>query len=425
VTVFIAIAAALALVALAVVLPPLLRRGSRPALARAQSNLVLLQDQLAELESDLKSGTITAERYHQARAELEGRVLEEVRPEATAAAAPAAGRSPWLAAALALLIPVAAGLMYLQTGSPDALFVQSAAGDPHGDGGHQVTQQEIDAMLRKLDARLKENPGDLNGWITLARTNYALKRYPEAVGAFEKAVALDPKDADLLADYADALAMAQGRKLTGKPLELIQRALKIDPKQWKALAMAGTEAFDRRDYAAAVRYWETLQASLPADAEIAKSIAGSIAEARELGGMKGAPPAAAKGAPVAKAEPAPAAKGAAGAAVSGRVTLSPALAAKVKPGDTVYIFARAAQGSKMPAALITRPVKDLPLEFTLDDSQAMSPEFRISGLTEVVVGARISRAGSAMPQSGDLQGLSAPVKPGARGVAVVIDSTLP
>jgi cytochrome c-type biogenesis protein CcmH len=423
VTVFIVIAATLALVALAVVLPPLLRRGSRPALARAQSNLALLQDQLAELESDLKSGTITAERYHQARAELEGRVLEEVRPEATATPAPAAGRSPWLAVAIALLIPVAAGLMYLQTGNPDALSLQSAAGDPHGDGGHQVTQQEIDAMLRKLDARLKENPGDLNGWITLARTNYALKRYPEAVAAFEKASAKAPQDADLLADYADALAMAQGRQLTGKPLELIQRALKIDPKQWKALAMAGTEAFDRRDYAAAVRYWETLQASLPADAEIAKSIAGSIAEARELGGMKGAP--AAKGAPVAKAEPAPAAKGAAGTAVSGRVSLSPALAAKVKPTDTVYIFARAAQGSKMPAALITRPVKDLPLEFTLDDSQAMSPEFRISGLTEVVVGARISRAGSAMPQSGDLQGLSAPVKPGARGVTVVIDGTLP
>jgi cytochrome c-type biogenesis protein CcmH len=222
-----------------------------------------------------------------------------------------------------------------------------------------------------------------------------------------------PNDADILADYADALAMSQGRKLAGKPMELVQRALKADPNQWKALALAGTDAFDRKDYRAAVGYWERLRTSVPPESDMAQSLESSIAEARELGGMGAAP------------KPAAPLAAAGGGRVAGTVKLDAALAARADPNDTVFIFARPAEGPKMPLAIVRKQVKDLPLTFALDDAMAMSPQFKLSGFSDVVVGARVSKSGQAAPQSGDLEGLSAPVKVGATGVAIVIDRALP
>jgi cytochrome c-type biogenesis protein CcmH len=239
-------------------------------------------------------------------------------------------------------------------------------------------------------------------------------RYPEAVRAYERAAALVPRDADLLADYADALAVTQGRSLQGKPLELVQRALEIDPEHWKALALAGTAAFGRKDYGRAIAYWERLKRVVPGDSEVGRSVDASIAEARELAGAK---PAAA-GAPKTPAA-------AAGAKVAGKVSLAQALAANTAPTDTVFIFARASSGPPLPLAVLRKQVRDLPLDFTLDDSMAMAPNLKLSGFAEVVVGARVSRSGNATPQSGDLQGLSKPVKVGATGLAIVIDTAVP
>jgi len=194
----------------------------------------------------------------------------------------------------------------------------------------------------------------------------------------------------------------------------VRRALEIDPDHWKALALAGTAAFERKDYRQAVAYWERLQRLVPPDSEIGRSVNASIAEAQELGDTK----AAGKAAPKAAAS-------ATGARVTGRVSLAQGLVGKAQPTDTVFIFARAAGGPPMPLAVLRKQVKDLPLEFALDDSMAMAPSLKLSGFPEVIVGARISRSGSATPQSGDLQGLSQPVKVGATGVAVVIDTAVP
>jgi cytochrome c-type biogenesis protein CcmH len=235
--------------------------------------------------------------------------------------------------------------------------------------------------------------------------------------------------------------MAQGRKISGKPMELVKKALELDPNQWKALAMAGTEAFDRKDFKGAVEYWERLKAS-SAGEPIAQQIQGSIDEARRLGelppstpGASTAPVAAAKGVPapaaatkattppVAETKPAPAAGG--GTNVSGTVALSAEMKGKVGPNDAVYVFARPADGSKMPIAITRAQVKDLPLQFTLDDSTSMSKDIKISGFQEVIVAARVSKSGSAMPASGDLEGITKPVKVGSSGLAVTIDRVLP
>jgi cytochrome c-type biogenesis protein CcmH len=254
----------------------------------------------------------------------------------------------------------------------------------------------------------------------LARSYYVMQRIPEAVAAYAKAVEMTKDNADLYADYADALAMSQGRNLEGKPLELVNQALKLDPAHPKALAMAGTEAFYRKDYPAAIAFWEKLLPLLPAESEMAKSIEGGIAEARDLGKKT-----LARSPAVPVANSSAGGKSVPGASVSGRIALSHAIASKAGPQDTVFIVARAQNGPRIPLAVLRRRVADLPFEFSLDDSLAMSPELKISGFSEVVVTARISKSGNAAPQSGDLQGASSPVKVGARGLKIVIDAVLP
>jgi cytochrome c-type biogenesis protein CcmH len=407
---FALVATAMVAVAVAWILVPLLRSRGAGDVDRDASNVAILRDQLAELEADLARSAIAPEQFEQAKRELERRVLEEVAAPPRASAAQRG--TPWAAVALAGLVPVAAVLLYLFVGTPDALGPQARSGA--AEGGHEVTREQVEKMVADLAARLEREPENVNGWVVLARSYYVMNRFDDAAKAYERAVALVPNDPDLLADYADTLAVTTGGNLSGKPLELAKRALAADPTHWKALALIGTEAFNRKDYKTAVQYWEKLKASAPPGSPIAQSIDASIAEAREMGGMQAA----------AKA-PAPAAAASAGGRVAGKVDLSPGLKGKVAPTDTVFVFARAAQGPRMPLAIIRRQVKDLPFEFALDDSMAMAPEMKLSSFPDVVVGARVSRSGNATPQSGDLEGLSKPVKVGATGVAVVIDSALP
>ncbi len=430
---FVALALGMTAVALLWVLVPLLRRWPQHDRVAVQaSNLLILRDQLVELERDLGSGTISAEHYARARAELERRALEEgdAAGAQTAVRTEARGGSSTLAAvALGVLMPVGAASLYLWIGEPAGLrpAEQTAA--------QQVTLEQVeqvDDMVARLAARLEKNPDDPRGWAMLARSYSVMERIPEAVAAYVKATGKITDDAGLYADYADAVAMNQGRRIEGRALELVNLALTVDPLQPKALAMAGTAAFYRRDFRAAIQYWEKLRPLLPPESEMAKSVVGGIAEARELGGIKGpvAPVVGGKPAPgsSAKAQTKPAAKAgpqAAAGGVSGRVTLSPALAGKVAPDDTLFILARAVNGPRIPLAVLRKRVADLPVDFTLDDTLAMSPELKLSGFGEVIVSARISKSGNAISRSGDLQGAGAPVKVGARGVAVVIDGVVP
>ena len=405
---FMVIAAAMVVIALLWIMPALLRRNiAAGGMEPAASNLAILKDQLAELERDVADGTLSQQQFQQAREDLERSVLEDVRDGGGRSAdKPASAR--WTALALTVAIPLGAAALYFQFGNPDAMSWRAAAGRDHN-----LTPQDVEAMVARLAARLEKTPEDANGWALLGRSYVAMQRYPDAAAAYARAVAVVRDDADLLADYADALAMSQGRRIDGKPLQLVEQALKIDPGHWKALAMAGSAAFERKDYRKAVAYWETLQSRVDPRSDFARSVASNIEEARQLGGLKAGP--ARK----------PAVASAAGKSVRGTVGLAGSLAGKVDPADSLFIFARAAEGSRMPLAILRLQVKDLPATFTLDDSQAMSPEMKLSNFAEVVVGARISKGASATPQSGDLQGVSRKVKVGASNVAVVIDSVVP
>jgi cytochrome c-type biogenesis protein CcmH len=393
---FVVAAALMLAAACAWVLIPLLSRRHAATLDRDASNLSVLRDQRAELDRDLETGVLSPDQHAVARDELERRVLEEVAQPRSVA--PAHRASAWTAALVGAALPIAAVLLYLVLGTPGALF---SAEHPVTAAGEGFSPQQIEAMIERVKERLAARPDDLEGWAVLARTYRALGRSNEAVSAFERAVALAPDDADLLADYADAIGVTQNRSLEGKPEEIIARALRANPMQWKANALAGTIAFQRGDHAKAIAYWERVKASVPPDSPVAQAIDASLAEARQKSGST------------------------AGAKVTGTVALSSALASGVAPDDTVFVYARPADGSRMPLALVRAKAKDLPLSFTLDDSTAMLPTRRISDHADVIVGARVSKTGDATPQAGDFEAAPAPVKLGAIGVKLLIDRKLP
>jgi len=307
-----------------------------------------------------------------------------------------------------------------------------------------VSQEQIVAMVETLAARMRANPDDPNGWLLLARSYTALGRFREAAQAYAEASQRVQEDAQLYADWADALAMAQGRTLVGEPTELIARALKIDPNNKKALALDATAKLERGDVQGALAQWRTLRALVPAGTEEAQRVDAVIAEvetragagATAVGtkGTKSGPPVAASagiGAPPSVGSGTGGASrpsvgtGANAGTVSGRVELAPALQAKLAGGDTLFVFARAANGPRMPLAVLRVPASELPRAFTLDDTMAMSPAMKLSTAGDVVIEARVSKSGNAAPQPGDLRGTSPVVKPGAANIRIVIGDVVP
>lgn len=401
---FLGAAALLALIALAWLLHPLLRRARSGSNASRQAiNAAIYRDQLGELERDRADGSLAESDFEQARIELQRRLLDD----AAVADAPPVVAHPAkrTTVAVALILPVAAALLYAWLGNPAAMRP--------GEARHQVTAGQMDEMVAKLASRLEKNPDDPQGWAMLGRSYKAMGRFDAAEQALVRAGDLVNRDPVLLTEYADLLAVRANGNLEGKPLELVQQALKLDPENFMALALAGTAAYNRKDFPEARRYWEQLLGLLPPDSEDAKSLTATLAE---IGGK----PSEQKPAKSENTKPA-----ASGGSVSGSVTLAPALAAKVQPGDALFIYARPVSGPRMPLALLRKQAGDLPLNFTLDDTLAISPDIKLSGASEIRLEARVTKSGQAVRQPGDLIGESGPVKIGSKGVKLVIDQVSP
>ncbi len=400
-----------------------------------------LQQQLQQLRAQHAAGKLGDEAYQNKRTALERKLLDALVDEPGAAPGPAAaatgapprraGVQTWALLGLAAIVVAAAG--YGLTGSPDRINAlpgsPPAAGADGAAAPHEMGEEQLATLVQRLADRLKEKPDDVEGWIILGRTYAAMGRHDEALTAIDRALKLEPEQPSLLADYADALAVKNGRNLEGEPLKYIERALKIDGDNVKALVLAGTAAFNRGDYAKAVPYFEHAVRVSPPDSPLVSMAQAGADEARTRGKLPGAASAPAAGPAVAQAAgPSTAAPTKAAAAakgsVSGTVTLKPDLLAKASPEDAVYIYARAPSGSRIPLALLRKQVKDLPVNFTLDDSLAMSPTALLSKAEKVVVGARVSKTGQAMPQPGDLEGLSEPLSVGAKDIKLVIGSVI-
>ncbi|HSE36506.1 MAG TPA: c-type cytochrome biogenesis protein CcmI [Blastocatellia bacterium] len=287
------ICALMIVIALAFVLPPALQRSDDAEIVsdeeRKQANIEVYRDQLSELEADLRNGIIAEDQYAQDRDETERRLLEDTattRSKTTAGAPISARNTAYL---LGIGLPLIAIVFYLRVGEPDRITNPAPVGAPasaSSEAPPERSQEQIEANVAKLAERLKANPNDAQGWIMLARSYSSMEKYGEAAGAYAKATELNPKDADLLAEYAFATAMAEGRSLEGKPVEIINRALKVDPENPKALQLAGSAAFQAKDYKKAIDYWQRVLKKVPPGSEVAETINERITEAKTLAAGK-------------------------------------------------------------------------------------------------------------------------------------------
>ena len=401
-TVFLAAGALALVLVLALLFRPFWWKKADANVSRRQFNAAIYRDQVARLEKDRADNMIGESDYEQARAELQRRVIDDTRDADDAAAVRAPRKTMF---ALGLLLPVAAVALYLLLGSPATL---DAVNGPQ----RAATPQDMDRMVANLAMKLEKDPDNLQGWAMLARSYKMLGRNAEAEQAFVRAGSFLDTDAQLLAIYADLAATNADGNFAGKPMQLIEKALRVDPKNAMALWLAGTAAFRANQFDAALLIWERLVPQVEPGSDDARMLQKAIDAAYAAAG-KTAPKQATTPESVAVT-----------ASVSGQVELDAALKARSAPEDTVMVIARV-PGTRMPVAVLRARAAQLPLTFTLDDSLAMSPQARISIAGTVEVEARISKSGMAQAEPGDLISAVQTVKVGANGVRLQVNTVRP
>jgi cytochrome c-type biogenesis protein CcmH len=400
-------------VALAALLPPLLGRGRHPGAVRDQLNVTIFNERIADLDAELRSGQLSQAEHEEAKRELQRELLADVAAGSPGAEAPRPVRSPWAAALVGVAVPILAVGLYLKLGDSRVLTGQGATGSQAQAGKGMPS---VEQMVASLAQRMQTNPDDAQGWVMLGRSYMVMNRYADARDAYEKAYKLVGDQPEIMADLAEAVAMANNGQLGGRPAELVDKVLAGDPDNAKALWLGGMAAFQAGDFKQAVERWNRLAPKIPAQSEDGRLIEKYLGQARSHLSKE----------QLAEVEPkGPPPQVATTGGLKVEVSFAPALAGRVAPTDTVFVFARAVDGPKMPLAVMRSPARDLPSVVELDDSMAMAPAFKLSSFPQVVVGARISKSGTVTPGPGDLEGFSAPVAPGSeQPVQVVVNQVV-
>ena len=395
----------------------------------AQANAAVYRDQMADLDREFVMGNLNYEELKAARDELSQRLLADVGAEgltdaaasqvtnAPTASAAVLWRKPWLSIALLVfVVPVSSMLMYSVLGEPAAL-------DPMAlkqgvDASAEVTPEKLTEMATALTRRLQDEPNSMEGWVMLGRVQRARGHFEESAEAYAKALALS-RDDNLTIERAEVLAQKNGGSFAGEPWSIIQRVLTADPHHLNALFLAGSASYAEMNFNTALRYWERAREVVPADSPDAPELDRAIAEARSKMGLPAIPPRAVSAADTQASKAAMAAS-----SISGRVTLVKELQGLVAPTDTVFVYATPVAGSRMPVAIVRTTADKLPFDFVLDDSIAMNPSAKLSGMDEVTVRVRISKSGQAVAQAGDYGVSLSPVKLGSKGLNLMVRDTL-
>ena len=397
--IFLALSGTLLLIALILILLPLLRSVSTGGPSGREVNLQLARHRLIELESDVASGRLDAADYPNARSELERSLLSDIGDDV--AHEPPSRRAIPTAAFIGLIFPFAAAGLYLMFGTPEVL----KADYTHAPSPKTISEEKLPpvaVLIEQLEKKVTQNPNDLRGLLLLTNAYMSLRRYADAVPLFERWLALDANNADLLARYADALAMANNGDLTGKPTALLQRALQINPNQIQALWLAAMAADEQHDLSAALVHLTHLQGLVVDNKEAHQEVTAMIASARSRAATSGITLSPTSSTDTLNpSEPPP--------RLSILVELDPAVEQRINTTDTLFVYARPISGSKMPIAITRRRAVEFPLRVILDDSLAIMPSQKLSDVEQVEIVARISRTGNAMPTRGDVIGVTRPV----------------
>lgn len=395
-TSFLIPATLLLILVLALLLRPLFFPAQESATSRRQMNAAIYREELDKLEADRLAGRVDSANYDQTHAEMRQRLFQDT-DEADDLAVLGSPKKTIIGICLFVIL-LSVGI-YFYLGEASRISDKSAE--------QSMTQESVEKMVSEFAAKMETDPDNLQGWAMLARSYRILGRNTEAANAYARAGSFVDGDPQLLADYADTLAANANGNFVGKPQQLINKALILDPNNLLALWLSGTAAFNAKNYKAAVLTWEKLAKQLPPNSDEARTIAASIAEALSKGGLPSTSP------------PAMSTQG-----VSGQVGISSELQSKVQAGDTLMVIARK-PGERMPVAVLRTAVTAFPMSFVLNDALAMSPNALISQLPEVSVEVRISKTGMAMPESGDLISAPQTIKVGSNNIRLMINQVRP
>ncbi|TCK18608.1 cytochrome c-type biogenesis protein CcmH [Thiogranum longum] len=397
-TLFWILAGVMAVLALFFIAVPVLRSRHRTDVDRDQLNTAVIREQLAELGADMEAGKLDADAFESAHHDLERELLNAI--DETPDKPRASSRSGrWLLAILLPAIPLLAVMLYLQLGVVDPSQQASQAAQAANDNSGGMPEHEINAVLEELAQRLAAEPDHADGWILLARSYASLQRFDEAAAAYEQARKYGGDTPELLVDYADTLIAASGGNFSDEVGAMLKKALAQQPDNLKGLWLFGHWLYQHGNYQGALDNWQAVAAQAQAGSETSRVLQQQIQLARSKLGT----------AAPAETKAPPAENDSGGASLRVKVSLDPSLKDSAAPDDTVFIFARAVSGPRMPLAIVRKQVRDLPVTVTLDDSLAMSPAMVLSRFPQVSIGARISKTGQAMPAAGDLQGTREPV----------------
>jgi len=395
------IAVLLTVAALAFVIPPLLRQQQlNETVDRNHINIAIYNERLAELDQDK---SLPEDEKAQIKQELEKTLAQDL---SEASNKVSTARARWVSGVIFLAVPAMAFSLYIYEIGDEQFF---AGKIPVAEAVAEENLPPVEDMVTELAQRMQQDPSNLEGWYLLARSYTGLKRYPEAAAAYKSALAVGgDKNVDILTDYAEVLAFTQKGSFAGEATSLLAKALAVNPVNQKALWLSGFAAMQAQAYQQAVTHWQGLLTQIPAtETEVIETLNKQIAQAQAKGGLDvtATPSTAVVQKPVVVAEP----EAASTVRLTVSVDLDKSLKDKVNPDAILFVYARATSGPPMPLAIVRKTVRDLPLTVSLDDSMAMVPAMRLSSFPEVAVIARISEAGSATTQSGDLVGQLTPV----------------
>ena len=384
---FLLIVSVLMLIAFLLILPPLWRKQTVQEADLDQRNIAIAQHRLAELKENRVSGGLSQEQYEEQLADLEQALSDDLEIKSHVTAAQSQGR--WVIYVLALGIPLLAGSLYFTLGNYQAISHSAEMSvDPEA-----LKLAEINKMVGGLAEKMKANPDDAKGWLMLGRSYKALDQFPKAVDAFANAYRLLGDQAEVMLLYADAIAYANDKNLAGKPTELVFKALALEPDNMNALWLGGMAKAQQGDPATAIKLWKKLETLLPPNSEALQEIQDLLAKIESTDAIN-------RVSTSESTQP----TDVAGVAVGVQVSLAPELQKSTSPGDTVFVYAQALSGPKMPLAIVRKQVSDLPLSVSLNDTMAMMPTMKLSNFPQVKLLARISKSGNAMSQPGDLIG---------------------
>lgn len=411
-TLFWIISAAMIIAALALLAPSVLRRHGAKSDVTEQFNVAIAREHLAELLKQKEAGDLSDEEFTQAKHDLELALAQDLSGTG-AGATSTEGGGRWALPVAALLIPLITVPLYLKIGSPQMIGDRAAAETAsagHGGGGDGSALPPLNELVVQLRERMEANPENAEGWFLLGRTYMRLQQYTDAVYAFERVVERLPNETAGLLSLADAMAMRDGGRVGVRAVELLERALQIDPNSTTALWLLGNAAADRGDNVAAVDYWRRaypMLADQPAmQSELGQLIRNAGGEtpptADALPSIMGAATTARAPAKAPAASTTEVATDDATAGIVVEVALAPPLMEQVAPTDTVFVLARAESGPPMPLAVARHQAGELPLKVTLTDAMAMMPAMKLSAFPRVKISAKVSKSGQATTRPGDM-----------------------